>query len=58
MTHQVESMLVLLNGHEVIDLLRQLAAQHRAAAGLHAVLLVPRLAYWAQKSSLKRVMAA
>jgi len=37
-------MLVLLNGHEVIDLLRQLAAQHRAAARLHSILFVPRLA--------------
>jgi hypothetical protein len=51
-------MFVLLHRHEVVDLLRQLAAQHRAAASLHAVLFVPRLAYWAQKSSLKRVMAA
>jgi DNA-binding FrmR family transcriptional regulator len=36
--------LIFLHGHEVIDLLRQLAAQHRAAARLHSILFVPRLA--------------
>jgi hypothetical protein len=49
---------VLLHRHKVVHLLRQLAAQHRAAARLHAIRLVPRLAYWAQISALERVKAA